>query len=630
MSTQTDILITYQLTSNSIESLKSVDESEYWKRKLIELLLTRSIHIFPNDENSTQIVYDQISNNRISVFGQKDHPGKRGILSKSYTISGSVLLTINPLAAYYHDRAKQPEFIVKFEKVLQPYITTYTKTLNQYEKGLTYLIIRVFLAYLYDDEFHKKIPNLCTHQKEIRFDIGKRHFSDKLKLGIVSSIKDYLMGHEIGLTLFKKNLIKVSKKNWKFIDDLIAIVFINYFTLFNYQRQELGIALDPDFALINHSCIPNCCQITNDCNEFQIVSTLPINNGEELTVTYVSLGMPREIRQFELFSQFYFRCLCSLCVLDYDPFFCIQCNKCGNKVKSPSFKLILTSPNLIMRQHLCTICLNNLNQSIYPKNIKIRNFFMSLVIFSSNGLSFNNQDYYRYLSKEFVSYIERFTLQELIRMLVDGIHQFEIPEIRTNLVKELMDVVIQDKAFPMYSFPFSIIIRELDLVDSGRRIKSLKDAIDRLRIKQQRLFGVDIPSDLSSMLAFDNCLFLDMADLLFDIIRFIINSDLNPQTDSILGLFNGNSLGVFCQCAFYFYKQVKSIFSEEEIEDKLIEIMEIYDSWVLNHKLTLSECLKAFFELANLNNIVVNDNKMSVKNAMGDIVDFRMDRDDFI
>ena len=47
MSTQTDILITYQLTSNSIESLKSVDESEYWKRKLIELLLTRSIHIFP-------------------------------------------------------------------------------------------------------------------------------------------------------------------------------------------------------------------------------------------------------------------------------------------------------------------------------------------------------------------------------------------------------------------------------------------------------------------------------------------------------------------------------------------------------------------------------------------------------
>ena len=62
-----------------------------------------------------------------------------------------------------------------------------------------------------------------------------------------------------------------------------------------------------------------------------------------------------------------------------------------------------------------------------------------------------------------------------------------------------------------------------------------------------------------------------------------------------------------------FYKQVKSIFSEEEVEDKLIEIMEIYDSWVLNHKLTLSECLKAFFELANLNNIVVNDNKMSVK-----------------
>ena len=74
---------------------------------------------------------------------------------------------------------------------------------------------------------------------------------------------------------------------------------------------------------------------------------------------------------------------------------------------------------------------------------------MSLVIFSSNGLSFNDQDY-RYLSKEFVSYIERFTLQELIR-IVDGIHQFEIPEIRTNLVKELMDV--DSTGFHVFSFP---------------------------------------------------------------------------------------------------------------------------------------------------------------------------------
>ena len=90
---------------------------------------------------------------------------------------------------------------------------------------------------------------------------------------------------------------------------------------------------------------------------------------------------------------------------------------------------------------------------------------------------------------------------------------------------------------------------------------------------------MDIPSDLSSMLAFDNCLFLDMADLLFDIIRFIINSDLNPQTDSILGLFNREQLGRILPMCLLFYKQVKSIFSEEEIEDKLIEIMEIYDSW---------------------------------------------------
>ena len=178
------------------------------------------------------------------------------------------MLTINPLAAYYHDRAKQPEFIVKFEKVLQPYITTYTKTLNQYEKGLTYLIIRCFLHTCMMMNFIRKSP-ICVLIKRNQIRYRQTPFSDKLKLGIVSSIKDFLIGHEIGLTLFKKTSSKY-QKNWKFIDDLIAIVFINYFTLFNYQRQELGIALDPDFALINHSCIPNCCQITTIAMSFKL------------------------------------------------------------------------------------------------------------------------------------------------------------------------------------------------------------------------------------------------------------------------------------------------------------------------------------------------------------------------
>ncbi|EMG48824.1 putative SET-like protein [Candida maltosa Xu316] len=559
--TQSDVLLS-TLTLDSINPLKTIDQDEYWKRKLIYYLITTPIYIFPNDENSTNSVYDTITNHRVRLEGKTKKPGQRGIVSQMYSLAGIHIMEIKPMAVYYHEKGpkkqqqqQQPEFIEKWEDVLLPFLSNYIKSLTVVNEGLMYLALRVLFAYLHEEELQLKLCNLCTHQKEIRLDLDKRHLLDTVKNVIMSSIKDFLSDHELGMLALKKSMVKVTKKSWKFIEDIVSIVFINYFTLFDYRQQEIGFALDPDFSLINHSCLPNCSQIVTNTGDYKVVNTLPVMENEEFTVTYIPLGYPKEIRQFQLFQQFYFRCNCTLCKLDDDPFFGIQCNKCCSTVKSPSFKLILTAPNLGMRQHICNKCLNSLNHSVYPKNIKIRNFFISLIIFTRDGYSFNDQDFFKFLNKEFTSYIEKFSAPELIKMLSIGIYRFEIPKTRIRFVKNMIDIILTDKVFPLYTFPFNIIIRELDFMEPTGQIQTSKEAITRLKLKFQKVFGVDIPSDLTSMSMFNECLFLDVADELYQVVKFITDPDLESQAKEVSTLFGTDTLPVFCQTAFYFYKQ---------------------------------------------------------------------------
>lgn len=640
-----NILVTYNLSPTSIESLKSIDESEYWKRKLIQLLIIQPIYIFPNDENSTRLIHDGLSDGNICIYGKELKPGNRGIRSCKYSLAGSIIMKINPKVVYYYNEnnidgedTKICDYLIKFEDVLLSYLNNNSKKFVNVDKGIMYLTLRLLFVYLNDDEFQLKLCNLCTHQRDIRLDNEKRYILEPIKNIIINSIKDFLNNHDIGNSLIKKNLIKINKKNWKFIDDLISIIFINYFNLFNFKKQPFAICLDPDFSLINHSCLPNCTQITNSTNEFHVVNTLPIFENEEITVTYIPLGYPKEIRNYQLSLQFYFHCQCKLCKFDdnNDPFFNIQCNKCGIRIKSPSFKLILTSPNLAMRQHICIKCLNNLNQLTYPKNIKIRNFFMSLIIFYKNliGLSFNDQDYFKFLNKEFVKYIEKFTLFELIKMLSNGIYQFEIPKLRKNLIKNLIEIIVNDKVFPLHTFPFNLIIRELDNIENeSSSVISSTDGISKLQLKLQRIFGVDIPSDLTSMLNFDNYLFLDLADLLFQIIKFIINPNFITKSREISTLFNGSNnsnnltLGIFCQCCFYFYKQVKSINEIDLIEEKLIELLKIYQSIELTEKLTIHYCLHELFNFGGLY-IKITESQFAIKSAIGFLIYFPLDKDD--
>lgn len=76
----------------------------------------------------------------------------------------------------------------------------------------------------------------------------------------------------------------------------------------HHKRGELLIAP----ADMNHSCSPNCF-VAFHGNSVQFRTIKPIAEGEELTITYTDLYLPRDVRREKLLSSHYFHCGCDRC-----------------------------------------------------------------------------------------------------------------------------------------------------------------------------------------------------------------------------------------------------------------------------------------------------------------------------
>ena len=79
-------------------------------------------------------------------------------------------------------------------------------------------------------------------------------------------------------------------------------------------------ALYAHFAMVNHSCRPNCVKVallheaSDISNHSELRAMEYITAGTELSISYVDdFEMPRQVRQDMLYEQFRFRCTCRLC-----------------------------------------------------------------------------------------------------------------------------------------------------------------------------------------------------------------------------------------------------------------------------------------------------------------------------
>lgn len=112
----------------------------------------------------------------------------------------------------------------------------------------------------------------------------------------------------------------------EYISHLFGVIKVNGFALSDQKGlQAVGVGIFPNLCLVNHDCWPNCTVILNHGNQSALDPTLhsqrrielralgPIEEGEELTVSYVDFLSVAKDRQKALKKQYYFECMCEHC-----------------------------------------------------------------------------------------------------------------------------------------------------------------------------------------------------------------------------------------------------------------------------------------------------------------------------
>jgi hypothetical protein len=94
--------------------------------------------------------------------------------------------------------------------------------------------------------------------------------------------------------------------------DALSTRKLNSIGIFNESGDEIGYALSPVLAMVNHSCLPNCQQVTVD-GSCRLVALRDIERGEELSYSYVSILHTNAERRAAIAFNWEFTCTCQRC-----------------------------------------------------------------------------------------------------------------------------------------------------------------------------------------------------------------------------------------------------------------------------------------------------------------------------
>ncbi|ROL50914.1 N-lysine methyltransferase SMYD2-B [Anabarilius grahami] len=93
---------------------------------------------------------------------------------------------------------------------------------------------------------------------------------------------------------------------------LFSQVHCNGFTVEDEELSNLGLAIFPDIALMNHSCCPNVIITYRGVNA-EVRAVQEISPGQEIYTSYIDLLYPTEDRIERLRDAYYFNCDCKEC-----------------------------------------------------------------------------------------------------------------------------------------------------------------------------------------------------------------------------------------------------------------------------------------------------------------------------
>lgn len=118
---------------------------------------------------------------------------------------------------------------------------------------------------------------------------------------------------------------------------------LNSFSLTQPDLVNIGVAVSPTVALINHSCAPNVSVVFQHGpkKDMSVVAFKAIKAGEEILSTYIDLMQPVNKRQDELLTGYKFNCTCDSCLkesVDISPRQSLMCStpNCAGLLAIPS------------------------------------------------------------------------------------------------------------------------------------------------------------------------------------------------------------------------------------------------------------------------------------------------------
>lgn len=617
---QLSTLDKFNIAKIQMETSKNKDSPEYWKFRLA-IKLIQDVYMFPSDESCKREFYDTVSNERMRVVGKDLIPGERRVVANVDFTIGSHIMDVTTIAVLFDDyNDTPPVYITKYQEIFQSMIIN-TKT-NKETNRIILLTFLVMFNYLEDSEFASKVNNLCTHQRQIRLASELRNARDSMKAQMIDLFHSYFKEYSLAMEFFKKGQIKMAKSNWKFLENLVNVVMVNQSVLMNHHHERVGIFLDPQFAILNHSCLPNCLQIESGYEQYSVVNSLPIQANEEITVNYINVGAPVEIRAYKLLTKYHFHCQCQLCLMKQDVFFTMQCNECLKQIKSSSLNATLTTPNTILKEQSCSKCFHPFDLDVYTRQIQIRNFLIAIILIPKSNYNINDDGYFSLLLKEFAGLIERNGAPALIRLLVDTLETFQIVPTRVSFIKRLIDEVMTTKVFALYTFPFNVIVQKIS--NDACECTDFDTGLEGLKYYARVLFAVKFPADLSSQLFFDECLFMELAQRIENLMAVLVEE----QVDTFFGTFE-ESMELLARCAYFFYKHVKCKFETQYVEEKLLQLRQGYHP--TKSKRSIHSCLERLFSYANAN-IFITKTRFLIFNARQEQVTLfhTFDSDDYM
>ncbi|KAH8920604.1 SET domain-containing protein [Atractiella rhizophila] len=167
----------------------------------------------------------------------------------------------------------------------------------------------------------KEIQALKSHKDDMAS--GQKERYGKLAMAL---------GYYIGPESIKKNFSEAAE-----LMDFCCQFASNSFSLTSYDLDNIGVAISPAIALINHSCTPNAVVVFPNSSQMAVVALRQLEDGEEILTSYIDISLPVDMRQADLKDTYFFTCKCQLCTLGstLDPRKSLHCQSCGAMMPFP-------------------------------------------------------------------------------------------------------------------------------------------------------------------------------------------------------------------------------------------------------------------------------------------------------